>query len=184
MQNLSAAYEACRAVGVDDDQFYEAIQSFRGASGRLERTDIDDNNIIYRDFAHSPSKVRATVEAVAEQHEGWNIIAVLELHTFSSLNSAFLPRYRDTLGGATTACILINKEIGGHKVLAPPSAEEIKGAFGGDNLMLFDSSRELFALMPELAKEKNIWLLMSSGNFGDESMEELGKKIKGAGDGS
>ena len=97
MQNLSAAREACFAAGITEDDFYDAIQSFEGTSKRLQKTDENEKGIIYLDFAHSPSKVKATVEAVRARYPERNVIACLELHTYSSLSQDFLPLYEGTL---------------------------------------------------------------------------------------
>ncbi len=101
MQNLSAAREACFAAGISEDTFYEAIQSFEGTSKRLQKIFENEKGVAYFDFAHSPSKVKATVEAVASRYPGRSVIACLELHTYSSLNIGFLPQYRGTLDKAS-----------------------------------------------------------------------------------
>ena len=108
MQNLSAAREACLAVGSYEDDFYEAIKSFEGTSKRLQKLKENEKGMVYLDFAHSPSKVKATVEAVAARYPGREIIACLELHTYSSLNSEFLPLYKGTLANATDAFVYFN----------------------------------------------------------------------------
>ena len=108
MQNLSAAREACIAVGVTEDNFYEAIKSFEGSAKRLQKLKENGNGVVYLDFAHSPSKVKATVEAIVARYPGRDIIACLELHTYSSLNSDFLPLYNGTLANATVAFVYFN----------------------------------------------------------------------------
>jgi UDP-N-acetylmuramate: L-alanyl-gamma-D-glutamyl-meso-diaminopimelate ligase len=103
MQNLSAAREACFAAGISEEEFYSAIQSFNGTSKRLQKINENENGVVYLDFAHAPSKVKATVDAIADRYQGRNIIVCLELHTFSSLNIDFLPQYQGTLDQASAA---------------------------------------------------------------------------------
>jgi UDP-N-acetylmuramate: L-alanyl-gamma-D-glutamyl-meso-diaminopimelate ligase len=105
MQNLSAAREVCLATGINEDDFYEAIKSFEGTSRRLQKLKETANSVIYLDFAHSPSKVKATVEAIAARYPGREIVVCLELHTYSSLNSDFLPLYEGTMANATSAFV-------------------------------------------------------------------------------
>src|SRR5664280_3603546 len=108
MQNLSAAKEVCLACGVSEDDFYEAIKSFEGTSRRLQKLKDNEKGLVYLDFAHSPSKVKATVEAVASRYPKRQIIACLELHTYSSLNTIFLPLYNGTLSNTKNAFVYFN----------------------------------------------------------------------------
>ena len=123
MQNLSAAKEACLAAGIEEDDFYDAIQSFEGTSKRLQKLIENENGAAYLDFAHSPSKVKATVEAVASRYPGRDIIACFELHTYSSLNIDFIPFYRGTLDSATLAFVYFNPHQFEIKKLIPLSKE-------------------------------------------------------------
>ena len=177
MQNLSAAREASLSAGITRDQFYQAIASFEGTSKRLQKLGETDNSVVFLDFAHAPSKVKATLDAVAERYPGKRIIACLELHTYSSLNTAFLPNYSGTLGSASAAYVYFNPHAFEIKKLEPLSGEDVKKHFGGDNLRVFNSSEEL---IHELKKERSsnmVFLLMSSGDFDGTDMQKLAREL-------
>ncbi len=165
MQNLSAAKEACIAAGIDEDGFYDAIQSFEGTSGRLQKLKENKNGIFYYDFAHSPSKVKATVEAIALRYPGRDIIACFELHTFSSLSRDFIPFYKGTLEKATRAFVYFNPHQFEMKKLAPLSKDAVKEAFSGQNLAVYDDSAEMFVFIKSLQFDAPVYLFMSSGDF-------------------
>jgi UDP-N-acetylmuramate: L-alanyl-gamma-D-glutamyl-meso-diaminopimelate ligase len=165
MQNLSAAKEACLASGISEDDFYEAIKSFEGTSKRLQKLKENENGVVYLDFAHSPSKVKATVEAIAARYPGRKIVACLELHTYSSLNSDFLPLYFNTLADATAAYVYFNPHAIELKKLKPVSKETVNKAFGSDNVRVFDNSDEMFHIIRNLNYSNPVYLFMSSGDF-------------------
>jgi len=165
MQNLSAAKEACLASGIKEDDFYEAIKSFEGTSKRLQKLKENDKGVIYLDFAHSPSKVKATVDAISARYPGRKIIAVFELHTFSSLSPGFLPLYKGTLENATTAFIYFNPHALKLKNLKSLSKDAVYEAFGGNNLNVYDNSGEMFRAIKELTYLNPVYLFMSSGDF-------------------
>lgn len=165
MQNLSAAREACMMVGIGDDEFYDAIQSFQGTSKRLQKLAENKNGAVYIDFAHSPSKVKATLEAVASRYPGKNIIACFELHTYSSLNIDFLPQYRGTMSKASRSFVYFNPHAVRIKKLEPLSAEAIKNAFGDENLSVFNNSADLFSFIKGEHFRDPVFLFMSSGDF-------------------
>jgi UDP-N-acetylmuramate: L-alanyl-gamma-D-glutamyl-meso-diaminopimelate ligase len=165
MQNLSAAKEACIAAGITEDDFYSAIQSFEGTSKRLQKLKENENGIVYLDFAHSPSKVKATVEAVAARYPGREIIACLELHTFSSLSAGFLPLYDGTLKDANAAFVYFNPHAIALKKLEPVTKEAVSEAFNSDNLKVFDNSAELFETIKREKYSDPVYLFMSSGDF-------------------
>jgi len=165
MQNLAAAREACYAAGISEEEFYGAISSFKGASRRLQKILENNNGTVYLDFAHAPSKVKATVEAVAERYPDRPIIACLELHTFSSLNNDFLPQYRGTLDKASSSFIYFNPHALKIKKLPPLSIENVKEAFGGSGIRVYNNSDKLFSDMKEMKSDNPVFLLMSSGDF-------------------
>ncbi|MFN8239371.1 MAG: Mur ligase family protein [Bacteroidales bacterium] len=165
MQNMSAAREACLAAGLTDEQFFGAMPGFAGTSRRLQKIAESDRSIVYLDFAHAPSKVKATVDAVAARFPDRELIAVLELHTFSSLNSDFLPQYSGTLDRAGKAFIYFNPHAVEMKKLKPLSRSDIAGYFGVDVNRVYDDSRKLFNDIGLIAARKNVYLLMSSGDF-------------------
>jgi UDP-N-acetylmuramate: L-alanyl-gamma-D-glutamyl-meso-diaminopimelate ligase len=180
MQNLSAAKEACIAAGIPEDGFYDAIQSFEGTSGRLQKLMENENGVFFYDFAHSPSKVRATVEAVAARYPGRTIIACFELHTFSSLSSAFLPFYKGTLEKASRAFVYFNPHQFEIKKLEPLSKYAVKEAFSGQNLTVYDDSAEMIAHIKSLRLTTPVYLFMSSGDFNGCDLKLLAGELLGS----
>ncbi|MEI8225864.1 MAG: cyanophycin synthetase [Bacteroidota bacterium] len=165
MQNLSAAREACLAAGVTEDDFYEAIKSFEGTSKRLQKLKEIENGVVYLDFAHSPSKVKATVDAIASRYPEREIIACLELHTYSSLNNDFLPLYKGTLANATVAFVYFNPHALELKKLKFLSKEAVNKAFDSANIRVYDNSEEMFSFIKTLNYSSPVYLFMSSGDF-------------------
>jgi UDP-N-acetylmuramate: L-alanyl-gamma-D-glutamyl-meso-diaminopimelate ligase len=165
MQNLSAAREACLAAGIPEDDFYEAIRSFEGTSKRLQKLKENENGVVYLDFAHSPSKVKATVEAISDRYPGRKIIVCVELHTYSSLNSEFLPLYKGTLANSTVALVYFNPHAIELKKLKHISKETVNKAFAGENVRVYDNSAELFSFIKTLNYTNPVFLFMSSGDF-------------------
>lgn len=165
MQNLSAAREVCLASGISEDDFYEAIKSFEGTSRRLQKLKDNERGLVYLDFAHSPSKVKATVDAVASRYPKREIIACLELHTYSSLSADFLPQYKNTLANASSAFVYFNPHEIELKKLKHLSKETVKTAFGGENIRVFDNSEEMFSFIKSQNYSSPVYLLMSSGDF-------------------
>lgn len=177
MQNISAAREACFSVGITEDQFYSAIQSFKGTSKRLQKIKESEKGTVYLDFAHAPSKVKATVDAVAEKYVNSSIIACLELHTFSSLNKEFLPHYRGTLDKATAAFIYFNPHAIELKKLALISKEEVKEAFANTGIRVFDSANELISEIKKVKLENPVYLFLSSGDFDGNDIFKLADEL-------
>jgi UDP-N-acetylmuramate: L-alanyl-gamma-D-glutamyl-meso-diaminopimelate ligase len=177
LQNISAAKELLKKVGITNEQFYEAIPSFEGASGRLEKIKENNSTIIYKDFAHAPSKVKASVKAVKDLYPNRDTVACLELHTYSSLNKTYLPQYKDSLKGITSAAVYFNPEKVKSKNLEPLSLADIKQAFGGNNVQVFDNPTTLENFLTSQSwKNKNL-VLMTSGDFGGMNMNTLADKI-------
>lgn len=178
LQNLNGARWVCRQIGVSDEQFYEAISSFKGASKRLELLKRAEGTTIYKDFAHSPSKLKATTAAVQSQFPDRTLIACMELHTFSSLNKEFLQEYDGAMDTADEALVYFNPHTIAHKKLAPISAEEVKAAFGGnDNLQVFTDSKALQEKLKAMSWEGKNLLLMSSGNFDGINLEQFADQL-------
>ena len=165
MQNISAAKEACLASGINEEDFYRSVQEFRGTAKRLQKLVENEKGIVYLDFAHSPSKVRATVDAVALRHPGKQIIACLELHTYSSLSRDFLPQYKGTMNNATCSFVYFNPHAISLKKLEPLTKEYVEKAFDGTNLTVHSSSCELFSDIIDRGFPKPVYLFMSSGDF-------------------
>jgi UDP-N-acetylmuramate: L-alanyl-gamma-D-glutamyl-meso-diaminopimelate ligase len=180
MQNLSAAKEACIAAGISEDGFYDAIQSFEGTSGRLQKLEENENGVFFYDFAHSPSKVKATVEAVTTRYPGRNIIACFELHTFSSLSRDFLPFYKGTLEKAFRAFVYFNPQQFEMKKLVPLSKDAVKEAFSGRNLAVYDDSDRMVAHIKSLHFNAPVYLFMSSGDFNGYDLKLLAGELLGS----
>ncbi|HEU5147497.1 MAG TPA: Mur ligase family protein [Chryseosolibacter sp.] len=176
-QNINGAKEILKKIGVTNEQFYKAISSFEGASGRLEMLGENKSVAVYKDFAHAPSKVAATVKAVKETYPSRELVACVELHTFSSLNKKFLPQYKDTLKNAQTPVVYFNPEKLKAKKLEPLSGSDIRSAFANPRIQVFDDASQLerFILSQDW-KEKNL-LLMSSGNWGGINLRQLSDKV-------
>lgn len=177
MQNLSAAKEACLASGITEDDFYNAIQSFEGTSGRLQKLKENEKGVFFYDFAHSPSKVKATVEAVAERYPGRNVIACFELHTYSSLSKNFLPFYKGTLEKASYAFVYFNPHQFELKKLLPLSKDDVRDAFSGVNLIVYDNSGEMFDYIKSMNLRSPVYLFMSSGDFDGCDLKSLSEEL-------
>ncbi len=173
MQNLSAAREVCLEIGVNEDDFYMAIQSFEGTSRRLQKLKENKNGTVYLDFAHSPSKVKATVDAIESRFPNREIIVCLELHTFSSLNSDFMPLYKGTLSNTKNAFVYFNPHAIKLKNLESLSKEVVRKAFGGENIKVYDNSREMFSYIKSQKYQCPVYLLMSSGDFDGFNINDL-----------
>jgi UDP-N-acetylmuramate: L-alanyl-gamma-D-glutamyl-meso-diaminopimelate ligase len=166
MQNISAAQKICTLLGVTNDVFYKAIGSFKGASKRLQLIASNNFSNIYFDFAHSPSKLTATVKAVKEHFPDRKLVACIELHTFSSLSQEFLQQYYGTMEKADTAIVYYNPHAIEAKRLKPLAPETVAKSFGTRHLVVFTTTEMLTNELRSIEwKGKNL-LLMSSGNFG------------------
>lgn len=177
LMNLTGARLCCNQVGVSDEQFYEAIKSFTGAAKRLELIKKNNVTAVYKDFAHSPSKLKATTQAVKNQFPNRKLIACMELHTFSSLNENFLKEYDGAMALADEAFVYFNPHTIEHKKLKPITEDQVKSAFGGTNIKVYTNSQHLLHdLLLKDFTSKNL-LMMSSGNFDGIDFKELGDKV-------
>ncbi|MCG3166785.1 MAG: UDP-N-acetylmuramate--L-alanyl-gamma-D-glutamyl-meso-2,6-diaminoheptandioate ligase [Bacteroidia bacterium] len=165
LMNLNGARLVCNQIGVSDEMFYEAIQSFKGASNRLELLFKNDSTTLFRDFAHSPSKLKATTAAVKEQYPNRKLIACMELHTFSSLNENFLAEYKGAMDKADVAIVYYNPHTIEHKKLKPIIPQQVKDAFARNDLQVFTNSQELMNTLKNQDFHNTNLLLMSSGNY-------------------
>jgi UDP-N-acetylmuramate: L-alanyl-gamma-D-glutamyl-meso-diaminopimelate ligase len=177
LMNLNAARMVCRAVGATDGQFYEAIASFKGAAKRLELVAEGERTTVFKDFAHSPSKLKATVQAVKDQFTDRDLVACMELHTFSSLNRDFLKEYEGSMDGADVAIVYFNPHTLKHKKLPDITKKEVKKAFGRKDLEVFTDSKELRAHLLGLKWKRRNLLMMSSGTFDGLDLDGLGKEV-------
>ena len=178
LNNLSGAKWICQHMGIDEDDFYEAIATFKGASKRLEKIAESKNSVAYKDFAHSPSKVEATTKAVKEQYENRSLVACLELHTYSSLNAEFLKEYKGALDAADVAVVFYSPSAVEIKKLDEVSHQQIATAFERDDLIIY-TNPEAFKnyLFAQNFTDKAL-LLMSSGNYGGLDFEAVKALIK------
>lgn len=177
LSNLAGAKWICQNMGVDEEDFYEAIATFKGASKRLEKIAEGPHSVAYKDFAHSPSKVAATTGAVKEQYPDRKLIACLELHTYSSFNPEFLKEYKGALDAADDAIVFYLPESVAIKKLEPVSPEQIKEAFERSDLQIFTEASSFHNQIFSYDFDNATLLLMSSGNYGGLSLQEVKEKI-------
>ena len=177
LQNLAGAKWVCQHMGIDEEDFYEAIASFKGASKRLEKIAESSETVIYKDFAHSPSKVKATTEAVKKQYPQRDVIACLELHTYSSLNAAFLAEYNGALDKADKAVVFYSPHAVKIKQLDSVSEEQISNAFQRDDLIIFTNPSEFKEFLFSQNLHQSAVVLMSSGNYGGLDFEEVKRLV-------
>jgi len=173
LTNINAARLACQAIGVTDEQFYAAIQTFKGASNRLELLFKNETCAIYKDFAHSPSKLKATVEALKAQFPKRKLVACMELHTFSSLTEKFLEQYAGAMDCADVGIIFFNPETVVHKKLPPITSEMIFNAFQRSDLEIYHTAKQLEERVVSMHFDNTVFAFMSSGNFGGISLQRL-----------
>jgi UDP-N-acetylmuramate: L-alanyl-gamma-D-glutamyl-meso-diaminopimelate ligase len=162
LENMVAAQKVCEKLGVSKDKFYRAAGTFTGAGRRMEKLVQNDKQVVYRDFAHSPSKLKATTEAIAETYDG-PLLAVFELHTFSSLNKEFLPLYKDAMQSSDRSIVFYNDAVFTHKKMEPMEASFVKECFG--DVEVVHSSEVLAQIVNDGFDEGQNILLMSSGKF-------------------
>lgn len=181
MQNLQAAMLACHCIGVAPDDFYREISSFTGASNRLEKICETETSVAYKDFAHSPSKLKATINAVRERYPNKKLIACMELHTFSSLMADFLPQYKNCMEEADVAYVYFNPKVIEHKRLTPITKEEVREAFGTENVEVFTESE---ALQKAVSRQYSVFrhqgialLMMSSGTFDGVDVKQFAAEL-------
>jgi UDP-N-acetylmuramate: L-alanyl-gamma-D-glutamyl-meso-diaminopimelate ligase len=175
--NLHAAYYACKETGVTDSGFAEAISTFTGASKRLEVLASNDTTTVYRDFAHAPSKVKATIEAVKQQYPYRKLIGVLELHTFSSLNEAFMKEYGGAMEKADAAVVFYANHALELKRMPPLPAEKVYAGFNKEGLLVINNKTELYNWLQQQSFANANLVLMSSGNYDGLDVVTFAKNI-------
>jgi UDP-N-acetylmuramate: L-alanyl-gamma-D-glutamyl-meso-diaminopimelate ligase len=176
IQNLEAARFLCNEAGISDADFYHHITSFKGAARRLQLLAKNENTQVFLDFAHAPSKVKATTAAMKEMNPNRRLIAVLELHTFSSLNKTFIPQYFGSLDDADDRLVYFNPEVVKHKQLPTLSPEFVKTAFGNTINVYTDSNQLKQDIKLKMQQGGNL-LIMTSGNFDGQNMIQLANEI-------
>lgn len=177
LSNINGAKWICQNMGIDEEDFYEAIASFKGASKRLEKLVETDSTVIYKDFAHSPSKVKATTEAVKAQYLSKKVIACLELHTYSSLNSAFLSQYEGALDKADEAVVFYSLDALKIKNMPGISQEQMQSAFKREGLATYTNAADFKNYLEQLDLTNSVLLFMSSGNYGGLDMQAFSDNV-------
>ncbi len=177
--NIEGARNICNLLGVSDEKFYRAISSFKGAARRLELLAKNGSVSVFKDFAHSPSKLKASVEAVKQQFPERTIIACMELHTFSSLNEDFLNQYIGTMDKADEAIVYFNPHTIEHKKLKPITEEQVRVAFGNANIKVVTDSKKMFDYLIGSNHLNAVLLMMSSGNFDGMDLGQLAQSVAG-----
>jgi UDP-N-acetylmuramate: L-alanyl-gamma-D-glutamyl-meso-diaminopimelate ligase len=177
LQNLMGAMYLAESMDISNDSFLSAIQSFTGAGKRLQKVVENESFLLFKDFAHSPSKLKATTKAVKEQYADKKVIACMELHTFSSLRKDFLPLYKGAMNAADVALVYFSHEVIAHKKLAPLTIEEVQENFGG-NVKVVTNTSEVLAFIDRETQKDSVLLMMSSGNFDGIDYEKLGQQLE------
>ncbi len=176
MQNLMGAMRVCEAIGIEPHNFFNALTSFTGAGKRLQKVAESEDFTMFKDFAHSPSKLMATTRAVKEQYRDRNVVACMELHTFSSLSKEFLPLYKGSMDKADEAVVYFNPAVVVHKKLEPLSIDLVKESFEG-SVKVFTETDEVLDFIMSHNWHDSVLLMMSSGTFDGINYDALGKKI-------
>lgn len=175
--NLNAAMLAMEAIGVKRADFLNAMRSFKGAAKRLELLANSTDKAFFTDFAHSPSKLKATIQAVKEQFPDRKLVAVMELHTFSSLSADFLKEYSHAMDAADVAAVFFSPHAIELKRLAKLRADDIISAFGRSDLAVFSTKEEVERFVRENAHSDTNILMMSSGNFDGIDQKRLAQEV-------
>ncbi|MDG1777071.1 MAG: Mur ligase family protein [Crocinitomicaceae bacterium] len=177
LQNLIGAMHLGESIGISNADFLSKMSSFTGAGKRLQKVSESDRFSMFKDFAHSPSKLKATTKAVKEQFVSRRVVACMELHTFSSLKKEFLPQYKDAMNAADEAVVYFSPEVVKHKKLAPITIEQVSAGFGGNVTVLTETS-EVLAFIHAQNWSNAVLLMMSSGNFDGIDYDQLGEALK------
>lgn len=175
--NLNAAKLVCEQLGIGEDDFMEAISTFTGAAKRLELLSATASTNVYKDFAHSPSKLKATIEAVKAQFADRKLVACIELHTFSSLNKAFLTAYKNTMDDADLAIVYIDEKTFQHKKMDPLNELDVQTSFDDKRILFFNEATALLSYLKGLNFDHTNLLMMSSGDFGGIDLNNLALEL-------
>lgn len=178
LMNLEGARLVCNRIGISNEQFYTAIKSFKGAAKRLELVEKKGSFSFYKDFAHSPSKLKATTQAVKKQFPKRHIVACMELHTFSSLNEEFLQQYKDSMNLADEAIVYFNPHTIAHKKLKEITKDQVHACFNRPDLQVFTSSKEVTDHLKSKSWNNSVLLMMSSGNFDGVDFNQLAGELQ------
>jgi UDP-N-acetylmuramate: L-alanyl-gamma-D-glutamyl-meso-diaminopimelate ligase len=177
LQNVFGAMTLSKEIGIIPEQFLNELSDFQGAGKRLQKVVETDTFVMFKDFAHSPSKLKATTKAVKEQYPDRELVACMELHTFSSLKKEFLPHYENTMDKADHALVYFNPHVVEHKKLEPISVSQVKTAFGGD-VSVVNETKAVLQFIKSFDFTNKVLLMMSSGTFDGINYDELGEELK------
>jgi len=177
MQNIMGAQFVCRDLGIEDHQFYSSIQSFKGLERRQQLLANGNSRAVYLDYTHIPSTAKATVNAFREAYRDQTLITCLELHTYSSLNTEFMPLYKGSLDESDLAIVYYNPSVVKHNRLPDLSPEEIKKQFGKKDLVVYNDSSQLEQYLKELNNDTYVLLLLTSGNFSGINLKNMANKV-------
>ena len=176
LQNMMGAMYLAQQMNISNHDFLSAMATFTGAGKRLQKVVESENFVMFKDFAHSPSKLMATTKAVKEQYKEREVIACMELHTFSSLKKEFLPHYHNTMNQADEAVVYFSPEVVHHKKLEPISIDQVKEAFGG-NVHVFNKTQDVLNFINAKKWKNKVLLMMSSGTFDGIDYDKLGGEL-------
>ena len=176
LQNLMGAMRIGQNIGIEPEDFFKAIESFTGAGKRLQKVAEKGTFTMFKDFAHSPSKLKATTKAVKEQFVKRHVVACMELHTFSSLKKEFLPHYENAMQAADEAIVYFSHEVVAHKKLDPITKELVAAGFGG-GVTVLNETQEILDFIHSKNWNNSVLLMMSSGNFDGINYEVLGDEL-------
>jgi len=177
LSNIAAAFTVCEWLGVEREAFYTAIKEFKGASRRMEYVASNNESVVYQDFAHTPTKLRASIHALKEQFPDKQLVAIIELHTYSSLNRNYLNEYRDTMQEADYPCVFINQESLKHTNAEAISGDTLVQAFNQPDLVYFNSAESIKHYLQEMDPTGKNLLFMSSGNYGGINLVNFADKF-------
>ena len=176
LQNLIGAMRICEAIGISNDDFLTSMSSFTGAGKRLQKVVESKDFVMFKDFAHSPSKLKATTKAVKEQFSTRKLVACMELHTFSSLKKEFLPHYKNCMQMADEALVYFSPAVVAHKKLESISKEQVFDGFGG-GITVATETQEVLDFIAKNVGKNSALLMMSSGNFDGIDYDKLGTQL-------
>lgn len=177
LMNLNAAKLVCAQLGIDEEKFAIAIASFTGAAKRLELLNSNNSTNVYKDFAHSPSKLKATLDAVKAQFKDRKLVACIELHTFSSLNKTFLAEYKNTMDDADVKIVYIDEKTFKQKKMEPLNESDVQTSFNDESILFFSEAEQLETYLRGLNFKDTNLLLMSSGIFGGMDLVKLASEL-------
>ncbi len=176
LQNLMGAMNLAKSIGIDYASFLQAMADFTGAGKRLQKVIERPDFVMFKDFAHSPSKLKATTTAVKHQYPNRKVVACMELHTFSSLKKEFLPHYEGAMIAADEALVYFNPEVVHHKKLEPISIQQVSDGFGG-SVDVKDKTADVLSFIRSQKWNNAVLLMMSSGNFDGIDYDQLGEEL-------